>query len=86
MPQWKAALARSKPNSCMKLVIQPGMLPGMTCLPISKDITIASGFIPPSGISPPNKQNVAPLDPVSTKAGKGHLPGNQDSGLNRWRY
>jgi hypothetical protein len=30
-----------------------------------------SGFIPPSGISPPNKQNVAPLDPVSTKAGKG---------------
>jgi HKD family nuclease len=41
-------------------------------LPTSKDITIASGFIPPSGISPPNRQNAAPLDPVSTKSGEGH--------------
>jgi len=32
-----------------KLVIEPGMLPGTTCLPTSKDITIGSGSIPPSG-------------------------------------
>src|ERR1700757_1138500 len=44
----------------------------MTCLPTSKDITIASGFILPSGISPLNRQNAAPLDPVSTKSGEGH--------------
>ena len=55
MPRWKAALARSKPNSCTRLAIQPGMLPGMTCLPTSKDITIVSGSILPSDISPPNK-------------------------------
>src|ERR1700756_2197485 len=73
MPLWKAALARSKPNSCTKLVIHPGMLPGVTCLPTSKDITIASGFILPSGISPLNRQNAAPLDPVSTKSGEGHV-------------
>jgi hypothetical protein len=44
------------------------MLCGMTCLPTSKDITIASGFIPPLGISPPNKQSAKPLDLVSTKS------------------
>src|ERR1700740_1814593 len=72
MRLWKAALARSKPNSCTKLVIHPGMLPGVTCLPTSKDITIASGFLLPSGISPLNRQTAAPLDPVSTKSGEGH--------------
>lgn len=49
------------------------MLPGMTCLPTSKDITIASGFILPLGISPLNRQNAAPLDPVSTKSGEGQI-------------
>src|ERR1700746_392188 len=73
MPLWKAALARSKPNSCTKLVIHPGMLPGVTCLPTSKDITIASGCILPSGISPPMRQNAAPRNPVSTKSGEGHI-------------
>jgi len=72
MPRWKAALARSKPNSCTKLVIQPRMLPGMTCSPTSKDTTIVSGSIPPSGISPPNRQSAKPLDPVSTKSAEGH--------------
>jgi hypothetical protein len=72
MPRWKAALARSKPNSCTKLATQPGMLPGTICSLTSKDITIISGFIPPSGISPPNKQSAKPLDPVSTKSEEGH--------------
>jgi hypothetical protein len=71
-PRWKAALARSKPNSCTTLAIQPGKLPGMTCSLTSKDITIVSGSIPPSGISLPNRQSAKPLDPVSTKSGKGH--------------
>jgi hypothetical protein len=47
------------------------MLPAMTCFLTSTDITIVSGFILLSGISPPNKQNVAPLDPVSTISGEG---------------
>jgi hypothetical protein len=71
-PRWKAALARSKPNSCTTLAIQPGKLPGMTCSLTSKDITIVSGYIPPSGISLPNRQSAKPLDPVSTKSGEGH--------------
>src|SRR3984893_2961496 len=50
----------------------PGMQPGRTCLSTSKDITIVSGCIPPSGISPPNRQSAKPLDPVSTKSGEGH--------------
>ena len=70
-PRWKAALARSKPNSCTTLAIQPGKLPGMTCSLTSKDITIVSGYIPPSGISLPNRQSAKPLDPVSTKSGEG---------------
>ena len=45
-------------------------LPGMTCSLTSKDITIVSGYIPPSGISLPNRQSAKPLDPVSTKSGK----------------
>src|ERR1700730_6765928 len=48
------------------------MQPGRTCLSTSKDITIVSGCIPPSGISPPNRQSAKPLDPVSTKSGEGH--------------
>ena len=43
----------------------------MTCSPASKDITIVSGFIPPSAISPPDMQNAKPLDPVSTKSEEG---------------
>jgi hypothetical protein len=45
----------------------------MTCSLTSKDITIVSGYIPPSGISPPNGQSAKPLDPVSTKSGEGHF-------------
>ena len=45
----------------------------MTCSLTSKDITIVSGYIPPSGISLPNRQSAKPLDPVSTKSGEGHL-------------
>jgi hypothetical protein len=55
-----------------KLVIEPGMPPGTTCLPTSKDITIANASIPPSAISPPNGQSAKPLEPVSTKLGEGH--------------
>ena len=69
----EAALARSKPNSCTTLAIQPGKLPGMTCSLTSKDITIVSGYIPPSGISLPNRQSAKPLDPVSTKSGEGQF-------------
>jgi hypothetical protein len=35
-------------------------------------ITSASGSIPPSGISPPNRQSAKPLNPVSTKSQEGH--------------
>jgi hypothetical protein len=42
------------------------MLPSATCSPTSKDTTIVSGSIPPSGISPPNRQSAKPLNPVST--------------------
>jgi hypothetical protein len=56
----------------------------MTCLPTSKDITIASVFIPPSGISPPNKQNVAPLDPVSATSGEGQRDNAVTTTLSRW--
>ena len=51
--------------------IQPGMPPGTTCSPTSKDTTIVSGFIPASGISPPNRQSAKPLNPMSTKSGEG---------------
>src|SRR5262249_55259099 len=73
MPRWKAAWAGSKPSSCTKLAIQPEILRGTTCLRTSKDTTIASGFILPSGISPPMRQSAAPLDPVSTKSGEGQF-------------
>ena len=45
----------------------------MTCSLTSKDITIVNGYIPPSGISLPNRQSAKPLDPVSTKSGEGHF-------------
>src|SRR6202048_5273860 len=48
------------------------MPPGTTCSPTSKDTTIVSGFIPLSGISPPNRQSAKPLNPMSTKSGEGH--------------
>jgi len=51
---------------------QPGMPPGTTCSPTSKGTTIVSGSIPPSGISPPNRQSAKPLNPVSTKSQEGH--------------
>src|ERR1700738_2892205 len=47
------------------------MPPGTTCSPTSKDTTIVSGFIPLSGISPPNRQSAKPLNPMSTKSGEG---------------
>jgi hypothetical protein len=47
--------------------------PGTTCSPTSKDTTIVSGFIPPSGISPPNRQSAMPHNPVSTKSQEGHF-------------
>jgi hypothetical protein len=34
-------------------------------------IQIVSGSIPPSGISPPNRQSAKPLNPVSTKSQEG---------------
>jgi hypothetical protein len=43
----EAALARSKPNSSTKFVIQPGVPPGTTCLH-RRILPIASGSIPPS--------------------------------------
>src|SRR5438105_2115211 len=49
------------------------MPPGTTCSPTSKDTTIVSGFIPLSGISPPNRQSAKPPNPVSTKSGEGHF-------------
>ena len=70
---------KSKPNSCTTLAIQPGKLPGMTCSLTSKDITIVSGYIPPSGISLPNRQSAKPLDPVSTKSGEGQLRRSAES-------
>jgi hypothetical protein len=33
---------------------------------------LPSGFIPLSGISPPNRQSAKPLNPMSTKSGEGH--------------
>jgi hypothetical protein len=83
-PQWKSALARSKPNSCTKLAIQPEMRPGMICLPTLKDITIASGFIPPSRYIT-NGQNVARLDPVSAKLGEDHIGVSLDKNSLRGR-
>jgi hypothetical protein len=38
----------------------------------TKDTTIVSGFIPPSDISPQNRQSAKPLNPGSTKSGEGH--------------
>ena len=50
-----------------RLATKPGMPPGTTCSPTSKDTTIVSGSFPPSGISPPNRQSAKPLNnPVST--------------------
>src|SRR5580700_11083041 len=49
------------------------MPPDTTCSPTSKDTTIVSGSIPPSGISPPNRQSAKPLNPVSTKSQEGHF-------------
>ena len=72
MHRWKAASALGKLNSCTRLATQPGMPPGATCSPTSKDITIVSGSIPPSGISPPNRQSAKPHNPVSTKSQEGH--------------
>src|SRR3984893_17008525 len=48
------------------------MPPDTTCSPTSKDTKIVSGSIPPSGISPPNRQSAKPLNPVSAKSGEGH--------------
>jgi len=56
------------------------MPPGTTCSPTSKDTTIVSGSIPPSGISPPNRQNAKPLNPVSTKSQEGHSSGVAERG------
>jgi Integrase core domain len=61
------AIQRQKPSPGP----QTGMPPGTTCSPTSKDTTIVSGSIPLSGISPPNRQNAKPLNPVSTKSGEG---------------
>src|ERR1700730_4061085 len=49
------------------------MPPGTTCSPTSKDTTIVSGSILPSGISPPNRQSAKTLNPVSTKSQEGHI-------------
>src|SRR3984893_5665158 len=73
MHQWKVASALCKPNSCTWLATQPGMPPGTTCSPTSKDTTIVSGFIPLSGISPPKRQSAKPLNPMSTKSGEGQI-------------
>ena len=58
----------------------------MTCSLTSKDITIVSGYIPPSGISLPNRQSAKPLDPVSTKSGEGQFDGKRHDGIfDFWR-
>src|SRR5205807_8302558 len=72
MRRGKAASALGKPNSCTRLATKPGMPPGTPCSPTSKDITLVSGFVPPSGTSPPNRQSAKPLNPVSTKSREGH--------------
>src|ERR1700719_4864275 len=71
MHRRKAASALWTPNSFTRLATQPGMPPDTTCSPTSKDTTIVSGSIPPSGISPPNRQSAKPLNPVSTKSQEG---------------
>ena len=70
--RWKAALARSKPNSCTTLAIQPG-----SC---RHDLfAYIEGYYnrqrlhSASGISLPNRQSAKPLDPVSTKSGEGQF-------------
>ncbi len=47
--------------------------------------TIVSGYIPPSGISRPNRQSAKPLDPVSTKSGEGHAIGSELTVLDKER-
>src|ERR1700682_6036873 len=73
MHRWKVASALGKLNSCTRLATKPAMPPGTTCSPTSKDTTIVSGSIPPSGISPPNRQSAKPLNPVSTKSQEGQF-------------
>src|SRR5580704_4182139 len=53
------------------------MPPGTTGSPTSKDTTIVSGSIPPSGKSPPNRQSAKPLNPVSAKSEEGHSCSNR---------
>src|ERR1700675_3086584 len=57
------------------------MPPGTTCSPTSKDTTIVSGSIPPSGISHPNRQSAKPLNPVSTKSQEGQLASRRRIGV-----
>ena len=83
MHRWKVASALCKPNSCTRLATQPGMPPGTTCSPTSKDTTIVSGFIPPSGISPPNRQSAKLLNPMSTKSREGHTSTQRQSSWGR---
>src|ERR1700730_1912071 len=73
MHRWKVASALGKLNSCTRLATKPAMPPGTTCSPTSKDTTIVSGSILPSGTSPPNRQSAKPLNPVSTKSQEGQL-------------
>src|ERR1700731_4875750 len=62
-------------QACYKL----RMLPGTTCSPPSKDITIFGGFIPPQA----ERQ---PLHPVSPKSQDGHWKDDKESWTGRERH
>jgi len=68
----EAALARSKPNSCTTLAIQPGSCPHDLFAYIEGYYN-RQRLHSALGISLPNRQSAKPLDPVSTKSGEGHV-------------
>src|SRR5215469_4351834 len=72
MRQWRASLARSKPNSSTTANTQIAMARGATCSLISKAITIVRGSTPQSATSPHNRQRQKLHNPVSTFPGEGH--------------
>src|SRR5215471_17832341 len=71
MRQWRASLARSKPNSSTTANTQIAMARGATCSLISKAITIVRGSTPQSATSPHNRQRQKLHNPVSTFPGEG---------------
>src|SRR5215471_14435740 len=87
MRQWRASLARSKPNSSTTANTQIAMARGATCSLISKAITIVRGSTPQSATSPHNRQRQKLHDPVSTFPGEGQVLGlwiEQTEGAKFW--